>query len=310
MPGAEAPSAVHVSVQAADDDRSVLEDAVVGAGGVLSSPAAAEVLVWARNDVRELVPFLHDGIRWVQLYAAGVDAWINGGVIDRNRLWTAAKGVYAGVIAEYCLALLLAGAARLPEAARAATWKPLRADTVAGKTVGVVGAGGIGTELIRLLQPFTVRTLALTRSGRSVPLATTSLGPTDLDQLLRESNYVVLCAAATPQSRGLLSRERIALMKPDAFVVNIARGSLVDTNALVEAIEDGRLRGAALDVTHPEPLPDDHPLWRLPNVIVTPHMSGSAPAWREAFAERLRTNLDLYMNGEPLVGVVDLDAGY
>lgn len=310
MSAASTSSAVRVSVYAGADDRPILEDAVVAEGGVLSSPTAAEVLVWASNDVRELVPMLHEGIRWVQLYAAGVDAWIREGVIDRDRLWTAAKGVYGKVIGEYCLALMLASAARLPEAARASSWKPLRADTVAGKTIGVVGAGGIGTELIRLLEPLGVRTLALTRSGRVVPRASVSLGPAGLNDLLLESDYVVLCAAATRQSKGLLSRERIALMKPNAYLVNIARGTLVDTDALVDAIAEGRLRGAALDVTDPEPLPDDHPLWRLPNAIVTSHMSGSAPAWRAAFSARLRQNLNLYMKGESLIGIVDIDAGY
>jgi len=310
MPASGTDDTVHVFIYASESDREFLEVAVGDAGGVLSPLEAAEVLVWASNDVEELTPFLHEGVRWVQLYAAGVDAWIRGGVIDSHRLWTAGKGVYGAVIAEYCLALLLAGAARLPEAARALAWNPLTADSVGGKTVGVIGAGGIGSELIRLLEPFGARTLAITRSGRTVAGATESLGPEGLDRLLRESDYLALCAASTPQSRGLLSRERIARMKQNAFVVNIARGALIDTDALVEAIDDGRIRGAALDVTDPEPLPDDHPLWRLPTVIVTSHMSGSAPAWRDAFATRLRENVARYIADDPLVGVVDLDLGY
>ena len=301
---------VRVFVYASQDDRALIEAAVRDAGGVLSSAESAEAVIWASNDVEALIPFLFDGVRWVQLYAAGVDAWIRGGVIDRSRLWTAGKGVYGAVIAEYCLALLLACAARLPEAARARAWNPLTADSISGKTVGVIGAGGIGSELIRLLEPFGARTLAITRTGRTVQGATESYGLGGLDRVLRDSDYVALCAASTPQSRGLLSRERIALMKPNSFVVNIARGALIDTDALVEAIDEGRVRGAALDVTDPEPLPDDHPLWHLPTVIVTPHMSGSAPAWRESFAARLRENVARYIADSPLLGVVDLDLGY
>jgi phosphoglycerate dehydrogenase-like enzyme len=305
-----APRSVRVWIHSDDSDRPVLEEAVTEAGGTLARPEDAEVIVWASNEVLAIVPFLHEGIRWVQLWSAGVDAWLARGVIDGGREWTAAKGVYAGVIAEFSVAMLLAGACRLPETIPATTWRPLKADTLSGKSVGIVGAGGIGTELVRLLQPFQVRTLALTRTGRDVPLASESLDLTELDRLLRESDYVVLTAPATAESRGLLSRQRIALMRPNAWLVNVARGELVDTDALVEALVEGRIRGASLDVTDPEPLPDEHALWHLPNVVVAPHLSGSAPAWRQAFAERIQSNLARYVAGRPLIGLVDIDAGY
>lgn len=299
-----------VWVRAADEDRPHFEQAVLAAGAELCSPPSADAIVWAADEPRSILPYLHPGIGWVQLSSAGIEDWFEEGVIDAKRRWTAAKGVYARPIAEYALAMMLAGARRLPTALRGTTWRPLEVDTLAGKTVGIVGAGGIGAALIRLLEPFGVRTLALTRTGRVVPGATESIGPASLDRLLGESDHVVLAAAATPETRGLLSRDRLARMRPSAWLVNVARGTLVDTDALVDALRSGRLAGAALDVTDPEPLPDDHPLWRLPNAIVTSHTAGSTDFSRQAFALRIRENVARYMRGEELVGAVDPETGY
>ena len=181
--------------------------------------------------------------------------WLDAGVMQPNIVWTAAKGVYAKPIAEHILALILAAARGLPERARAQSWGGSGGRLVAGSTVGVVGSGGIGTEVIGLLASLGVRTIALTRDGRSVPGADLSVGREQLPLLLGQSDYVVLTAALTAETAGLISAHTLALMRPDAWLINIARGGLVDTSALVTALRAGTIGGAALDVTDPSPCP-------------------------------------------------------
>jgi phosphoglycerate dehydrogenase-like enzyme len=160
-----------------------------------------------------------------------------------------------------------------------------------------------------LLTPFDVRTVALTRSGRQVPGASVSLGLGGLAGLLAESDYVVLAAPATPETDGMISAERLALMRDGACLINVGRGTLVDTDALVAELRDGRI-SAALDVTDPEPLPSDHPLWTLPNAIVTSHTANTGRLGRAAMASRVSENLVRFARGEEPLGLVDPVARY
>jgi phosphoglycerate dehydrogenase-like enzyme len=239
-----------------------------------------------------------------------MEYWIEHGVIDRERMWTAGKGTFAEPIGEYVLTMIMAAARSLPEVLAQRSWSEPPARRATGSTLGIVGAGGIGQAVIRIVEPLRMRILALTRSGREVRGATESLGPDGLDRLLAESDYVVLSAPATPETRGLLGARELARLGPHAWLINVARGSLVDTDALVEALRSRRIGGAALDVTDPEPLPDGHPLWDLDNVIITSHSANTMAMGDQCFAERLELNVRRFVEGELPLGLVDLAAGY
>ena len=246
----------------------------------------------------------------MQLDSAGVERWLQAGLIDGTRAWTGAQVVFAADVAEHVVAFLLAAARRLPQAARKQEWAELGGDRFAGRTVGIVGAGGIGGETITRLGPFGVRILALTRSGRDVTGADRSLGPDGLDELLAESDYVVLAVPLTESTRGLIGRRELELIGPDGWLVNVGRGALVDTDALVAALAEGRIAGACLDVTDPEPLPAGHPLWTFENVLVTPHVANPPGTIYEPLAERVAENVRRFREGRELVGVIDPERGY
>lgn len=288
----------------------VLESAVRSGGGSVVPLARANAIVCTGDDVELLRRSILPDVRWVQLGAAGIEMWFDAGLMTRAVVWTAAKGVYARPIAEHVLALILASARGLPERARARTWGTPGGRLVEGTTVGVVGAGGIGSELIGLLSPLAVRTIALTRDARTVPNADINVGPRELHSLLAQSDFVVLAAALTGETAGMISAESLAQMRPDAWLINVARGGLVDTDALVAAIKAGLIGGAALDVTDPEPLPDDHVLWALPNVLITPHVACTPAIGARFLAQRVEENVRRFRHGDELLGVVDQSLGY
>jgi len=300
----------HIWVNARPEHRVALEAAVERGGGVVSSAAAADALVWAVDDPPSIRRYLTPQVRWVQLSSAGIEEWFEAGVIDRARLWTAAKGVYAEPIAEYVLAMMLAAARRVPEVVGDESWQPRDVSSLAGATVGIVGAGGIGRALLRLLVPLGTRSIALTRGGRAVPGAAESVGPDGLDSLLRRSDYVVLASPETAETIGLLSTREIALLQPHAWIINVGRGSILDTDALVAALAGGRIGGAALDVTSPEPLPAGHALWAFPNVIITSYTGSTSRLGREHLAHRIQANVDRFSRGLELLGLVDVDLEY
>ena len=286
-----------------------LEDAVRRTGASVVPLAHASAIVCTDDDIERLRSSLLPGIRWVQLGAAGIEMWLEAGVMRENITWTAAKGVYARPIAEHVVALMLAASRHLPERIRARRWGSPAGRLLQGATVGVVGAGGIGLEVLTLLAPFRLKTIALTRDARTVA-ADHSVGPGELEWLLTQSDYVVLLAAATPETVGMISAERLASMRAGAWLINIARGSLVDTDALVHALSSGVIGGAALDVTDPEPLPEGHPLWSLPNVIITPHVANTMAMGLPFLADRVEENVRRFVRGEPLLGLVNLQLGY
>jgi D-3-phosphoglycerate dehydrogenase len=290
-------------------------DAVRRGGGEIVPIERANAIVWYGSppaDPANLRDMLSESIAWVQVMQAGVEEWFERGVIDRDRLWTSAAGAYVAAVAEHIVALLLASAKRLPECARAGTWrKPeLEGRAFAGSTVGIVGAGGIGRETIRRLEPFGVRVLASTRSGAAVPGAARSLGADGLDELLAESDYAVLCAPLTPETHNLIGARELDLLGPDGVLVNVGRGGLVDTDALVAALRAGRIRGALLDVTEPEPLPDGHPLWSEPRALITPHVANTRAQLDAALARRVEENVARFGAGEQPLGAIDPAAGY
>lgn len=288
-----------------------LEDAVrAGGGSVVGADEAEAIVVHSRvDDPARSAALVTDRTRWVQLPSAGVEAWVEAGLITDDAVWTSAAGAYGPQVAEHALALLLAGARRLQVAARATTWDRQPGRVVAGSTVALVGFGGIGRCLLPMLAPLGCRVLAVTDSGpvegveRTVPRAA-------YRDVLPESDHVVLLAALTPKTRGMIGAAELDTMRDDAWLINVGRGGLVDTDALVEALRGDRIGGAALDVTDPEPLPDGHPLWTLPNALITPHVANPQEAHDAALAERVRENVRRFAAGESLLGVIDPVQGF
>ena len=278
-------------------------DAVAEGGGKSAPLEDADAVVWLDSRCDGFPAELPDRVRWVQLPVAGVEQWL--GRVDRSRLWTSAAGAYSRAVAEHALALMLAGARRLAECARADSWGEPPVVPLEGATVAVVGAGGIGRALIELLAPFDVRVLAVTRRGRDGTLSADRL-----HEVWPLAHHVVLAAPATADTRHLVGTSELAAMRQDAWLINVARGSLVDTDALVRALADGVIAGAALDVTDPEPLPVGHPLWREPRALITPHVANPAAGLRRHLAERVRENVRRFGAGEPLLGRIEPAAGY
>lgn len=286
--------------------------AAVGAAGatVEDDPAGADVVVWRGSDHQRLGQVLMRGhrVRWVQLGAAGTDAWAPTGMFDDGRIWTSAKGAYSEAVAEHALALTLALTRGLAHYARATTWTGARGTNLYGSTVLLLGArGGIGQELIRLLEPFGTRILGGGRDGVTDMSTGLSIA---LDDAIAQADIVMVAAPLTPSTRGLISREWLARMGPTAILVNVGRGAIVDTAALVEALQEDRIGGAALDVTDPEPLPDGHPLWMLDNCLITPHSANPLEMLMPQLAQRITDNLIRFAEGRPLVGVIDPAKGY
>lgn len=281
-----------------------------GGGRVVEDLAEAEAVVWLSGSPDGFPAPLPDAVRWVQLPAAGVERWVSAGLVDHRRAWTSAAGAFSATVAEHALALVLAGLRRVPEAARAGEWRSLGGRELRGAEVLVVGAGGIGQALLALLAPFGVSVTAVTRSGRVVAGADRALAARDLPSAWGDADVVVLCAPATGESAHLVGEAALRSMRPHALLVNVARGSLVDTDALVTALVEGWIGGAALDVVDPEPLPAGHPLWEVPNAVVTPHAANPASAYRRDLAERVAQNVVRFAQGRDLVAPVLPERGY
>jgi phosphoglycerate dehydrogenase-like enzyme len=263
----------------------------------------------AAEDLRRVLA-AHPGIAWVQLPLAGVDALAGTGVIDRQRQWTSAKGAFAEPVAEHALALLLAGLRQLPMRARARSWGEPGAATLFDQPVTVVGGGGLATVLLRLLEPFRSPVTIVRHRPKPLPGAARTVGTERLAEALAGARAVVLMLALTPGTRKLIGRAELAAMERDAWLVNVARGGVVDTGALVDALRSGQIGGAALDVTDPEPLPTGHPLWDLPNCLITPHTADTKDMRRTLLARRIADNVRRLAAGQELVGLVDPDLGY
>jgi phosphoglycerate dehydrogenase-like enzyme len=295
-----------------------VEAAIRAGGGRIAEREEAEAIVWLDpSDPQGLRDMLDDSpANWVQLPFAGIETFFDAGVITSERTWTCTKGVYGEATAEHALALMLAAARHLHEHLRAISWRPgfgrLGAPErqLKDSTVLVVGTGGIGSALVRMLQPLGPRVLAANRSGRALEGTERTLSSEGLGDLLPESDFVVIAASLTSSTRRLFDEAALTAMKPSAWLVNVARGGLVDTAALVAALEAGTIGGAALDVTDPEPLPDGHPLWAMPNCIITPHVANTADMALPELVAMIERNVAHYVRGEPLEALVDVSLGY
>jgi phosphoglycerate dehydrogenase-like enzyme len=292
-------------------DRGSVEAAVRAGGGVISEVEGADGVVWTDwSNPKGLAALLaeHPHVRWVQLVTSGVDAFLP--MITGSRVWTSAKGVYADPMAEWVLATLLAGLRGVPGYARDRRWEPQPTRSLFGAHVTIVGGGGVAAALIRLLKPFEVTIDVVRRSADPLPGARRTLGAGRLAELASKTDVLVLALALTPETEGLVDARLMDRLPNDAWLVNVARGRHVITDDLTAALQGGRLGGAVLDVTDPEPLPPDHPLWGLSNCLITPHMSCPSEIAKPLLLRRIRDNVARLGAGEQLDGMVDSRAGY
>ncbi|MEG3613712.1 NAD(P)-dependent oxidoreductase [Isoptericola haloaureus] len=302
------------AISAGPETPAWVPDAVAAAGArLVPLGTETEGLLWfGPLGVDGLGPALRSAprARWVQLPSAGVDAALDAGLIDADRTWTSAKGSFAEPVAEHALALTLAALRRLPERARARTWGVEAGLSLFDARVLVLGAGGIARTYLELLAPFRTRNVVVRRRPDPVPGADRVVTGESLIDELGRADVVVLAAALTDRTRALLGADELAAMRPGATLVNIARGELVDTDALVAALRSGQVGAAALDVTDPEPLPDGHPLWELPTALVTPHTADTPEMVEPLLRRRVEENLRRFVAGDTLEGVVDPTTGY
>jgi len=287
-------------------------DAAVEAGGAdLVAPEDATAVVWTQSDDPDGLAALLDAnpqIDWVQLPWAGIEPYVP--LLGSDRTWTCAKGVYADPVAEHALALLLAGFRHLHAYARSDTWTDQVGRNLIGARITIFGGGGIAESLIAMLAPFRCSITVVRNTPAPMDGVDRVLGPDDRIEALRGADAVVLALPLLPSTAGLIGSEALEAMEDHAWLVNVARGAHVQTEALVAALEAGTIGGAGLDVTDPEPLPDGHPLWSLPNAIVTPHTGNTKAMARPLLSERITENVRRYAAGEPFIGLVDVDAGY
>lgn len=284
----------------------------VPAGPPRHLPEEAEVLVaqpmWQALATPTPAGWPHR-VRWVQLAAVGVDGYPRW-LLETTPV-SAARGTASLVIAEYVLAALFAAAKDLPGlwVHDAAQWRLRPTGSLAGATLGLYGWGSIAQAVAARAQALGMSVLAVRRSNAPFGLPGVERAA-NLGQLLRRSDHLVLAAPATPDTRHVIDRASLAHARPGLHLVNVARGSLVDQQALLEALNEGRLARATLDVTEPEPLPTGHPLYAHPRVFISPHTSAISPATQDALAALLVRNLHRHARGEALEHAYDPQRGY
>jgi len=280
--------------------------------------ADAEVLLrwWMSEEALGRILATAPKLRWLHTPSAGVDHVLLPEVLARDIIVTNSSGSNAIPIAEFVLMLMLGHAKRVRELAVLTpenAWEQapkLRLDEIYERTALIIGLGHIGQEIARRAVAFGMRVLGSRRHPRPTPNVERVVGADGWRDLLPEADYVVIAAPLTNATRGMFDAAAFARMKRDAYFINIARGEIVETEALIAALRDGRIAGAALDALPQEPLPPDHPLWSAPNVWITPHICWSSPRMRDRVIDIFLENLRRYRAGEPLINVVDKAAGY
>ncbi|MGH2632000.1 MAG: D-2-hydroxyacid dehydrogenase, partial [Tepidiformaceae bacterium] len=251
-----------------------------------------------------------------QCINAGIERMEQGGLLRRGFAVTTAAGLASVAIAEYVVGTMVMLAKDLHRFGRTQDerkWDFHFTRELAGKTVGILGLGEIGRETSRRARAFDIHVIASRRTvvaGASDPDADELFAHSNLDELLARSDYLVVAVPLTPETRGMLGAAEFAKMKPTASIVNVARGEVIDQAAMIAALQAGAIASAALDVFDPEPLPEDNPLWAMPNVIVTPHISGAVEGYGHKATELFIANLQRYLAGEPLAHLANPELGY
>jgi len=252
-------------------------------------------------------------LRLIQMMGAGVDALLPAPDLPPAVQIANARGLHAHM-GEFALAMILALAKRIPRALeqkQAQLWKLYGVPKLAGATLGILGLGAIGAVVAEKAAAFELRVIGTQRQAKPVPhVERTFAGPEGTERVMRESDYLVVLLPLTPETRGSIGARELDFLKPTAFLVNLARGGIVDERALLERLQAGRLAGAALDVFEKEPLAANDPIWTAPNTILTPHLAGLEPNYMQRLMELAVDNVKRLERGEPLRNQVDRARGY
>ena len=252
-------------------------------------------------------------LRWIQLTSAGAEQLLPARSRLDHVVVTNTRGIHVDLMADYALATMIMLNMHMPRFfadQQVRRWEQRLSVPLAGKTLGVIGAGAIGAEIARRGAAFGMHVIAVKRTPGPVDGAAEVVTPDGLHGVLGRSDFVVLVVPVTAATRGMIGEAELRQMKPTAFLVNIARGSVVDEPALVHALRKQWIAGAALDVFEEEPLPADSPLWALPNALLTPHVAGEPADYARRVAEIFVDNLTRFRRGEPFRNVVDFERGY
>jgi len=278
-------------------------------------PGAEVLFVWdfLSTAVPRAWPYA-DRLRWVHIASAGVDPLMFPELVDSPVVLTNSRGIFDRPIAEYVLGLIFVFAKDIRETLnlqRQRAWRHRDTERIDGQTALVVGTGSIGRQIGRLLSAAGMKVAAVGRTARSGDPGLGEIHASgDLPSLLPEADYVIVAAPLTEQSRGMFDAKAFAQMKPSARLINVGRGPIVVEKDLAQALQDKQIAGAALDVFSQEPLPREHPLWAVPNLIISPHMSGDFVGWLDALAELFAENFGRWLAGDELLNVVDKNLGY
>ena len=249
-------------------------------------------------------------LRWVHTYSVGVDHPMYLPLVERGITFTNGAGSQSIPIAQHVLLMMLHHARRMDvweRAKQARTWTHALSEELTGKTVALFGLGGIGQEVARLAKAFRMRVIGLRRRPEPVEHVDEILPAGAVGELCARADYLVICAPLTRATRGAIGVAELTRMKPTAYLINVARGAIVDERALLAALREDRIAGAALDVFETEPLPPDHEFWALPNVVITPHTAPASPLHIARGTELFLENLRRYAAGEPLRNLVNPD---
>jgi phosphoglycerate dehydrogenase-like enzyme len=293
--------------------RDFLARAVEEGGGDVVGADVAEALVWTETAAAaQLTEVLdaHPNLGWVQLPFAGVEPYVEVIRAHADRTWTCGKGVYAEPVAEHALALALAGRRALDRYSRAQRWTGQQGLNLLRAKVTILGGGGIAQSLLRLLGPFHCDVTVVRSTPEYMAGATRVVGEDEVDQALTGADLAVVALALTPSTVGIVDKRRLALLAEGSVLVNVARGQHVVTDDLIPALDEGPLTSVGLDVTDPEPLPAEHPLWHRPDVVITPHTANTAEMAVPLLSARITENVRRYATNRPLLGPVDPHKGY
>jgi len=295
--------------------RPVMRDALVAAvrraGATVVDLAEADAIVWAdpaaASDFDRIVGGAPNA-RWIQLPYAGIETISH--LLDEDHLWTCGKGVYADDCAEWMMAALLTAFRDMPTFARARSWGAQSGRNLLGAKLTVLGGGGLAESFLRLIEPWGCEVTCVRRTATPTPGATRTVTSADRLEAVADADAVIICLALTPETTGIVDHDLLAAMPDNAWLLNVGRGAHVVNADLLAALDADTIAGAILDVTDPEPLPDDHPLWTYDNVVITPHVGNTPEMGLPRLEARVEENVRRWLRGDELLGPVDVAAGY
>ena len=315
LPG-EIASQIEPRVREIAPDTQIIHAATDGTLDGDASDATVMLRWWISKAAFSRVLEAAPQLRWIHTASAGVDNVLTPVLMERDIVLTNSAGAHAIPISEFVLAMMIAQTKRLRELAAFnahTAWsegRELALGELSGTTLLIIGLGNIGREVAKRAAAFGMRVVGSRRHPAASEGVTQVVGEDGWRDMLPEADYIAICAPLTPATKGMIDQAAFAQMKPNAYIINIARGQIIETDALLAALHSGSIAGAALDALPEEPLPPEHPLWQAPNVWITPHISWSSPHTNNRAIDYFYENLRRFVANQPLLNVVDKQAGY